>query len=94
MVAKRVKKYEKMMTHQIPSYLAFCTPGQNKKKKTKQGTNSETLKRNKHTQQQLHISQWISRNEKKWVTSNMKRSKESRHSWKSSKQPNHGKIVN
>ena len=26
--------------------------------------------------------------------SNMKRSKESRHSWKSSKQPNHGKIVN
>ena len=56
MVTKRVKKYEKMMTHQIPSHLAFCTPGQNKKK-TKQGTNSETLKRNKQTQQQLHISQ-------------------------------------
>ena len=36
------------MTHQIPSHLAFCTPGQNKKK-TKQGTNPETLKRNKQT---------------------------------------------
>ena len=58
MVTKRVKKYEKMMTHQIPSHLAFCTPGQNKKKKkTKQGTNPKTLKRNKQTQQQLHISQ-------------------------------------
>jgi len=46
-----------MMTHQIPSHLAFCILGQNKKKKTKQGTNPETLKRNKQTQQQLHISQ-------------------------------------
>ena len=55
MVTKRVKKYEKMMTHQIPSHLAFCTPGQNKK--TKKGTNPETLKRNKQTQQQFHISQ-------------------------------------
>ena len=55
MVTKRVKKYEKMMTHQIPSHLAFCTPGQNQK--AKQGTNPETLKRNKQTQQQLHISQ-------------------------------------
>ena len=35
MVTKRVKKYEKMMTHQIPSHLAFCTPGQNKKKKAR-----------------------------------------------------------
>ena len=55
MVAKRVKKYEKMMTHQIPPHLAFCTPGQNKK--VEQGTNLETLKRDKQTQKQLHISQ-------------------------------------
>ena len=54
MVTKMVKKYEKMMTHQIPSHLAFCTPGQNQK--AKQGTNPETLKRNKQTQKQLHIS--------------------------------------
>ena len=54
MVTKWVKKYEKMMTHQIPSHLAFCTPGQKKKNKE---TNPETLKRNKQTQQQLHISQ-------------------------------------
>ena len=51
-----------MMTHQIPPHLAFCTPGQNQK--AKQGTNPETLKRNKQTQKQLHISQWISRNER------------------------------
>ena len=43
-----------MITHQIPSHLAFCTPRQNQK--AKQGTNSETLKRNKQTQKQLHIS--------------------------------------
>ena len=43
------------MTHQIPPHLAFCTPGQNQK--AKQGTNPETLKRNKQTQKQLHISQ-------------------------------------
>jgi len=48
------------MTHQIPPHLAFCTPGQNQK--AKHGTNPETLKRNKQTQKQLHISQWISRN--------------------------------
>ena len=41
------------MTHQIPPHLAFCTPGQNQK--AKQGTNPETLKRNKQTQKQLHI---------------------------------------
>ena len=50
------------MTHQIPPHLAFCTPGQNQK--AKQGTNPKTLKRNKQTQKQLHISQWISRNER------------------------------
>jgi len=50
------------MTHQIPPHLAFCTPGQNQK--AKQGTNPETLKRNKQTQKQLHISQRISRNER------------------------------
>jgi len=44
-----------MMTHQIPSHLAFCTLGQNQK--AKQGTNPKTLKRNKQTQKQLHISQ-------------------------------------
>ena len=43
------------MTHQIPPHLAFCTPGQNQK--GKQGTNPETLKRNKQTQKKLHISQ-------------------------------------
>ena len=32
------------MRHQIPSHLAFCTPGKNQK--AKQGTNPETLKRN------------------------------------------------
>ena len=36
------------MTHQIPPHLAFCTPGQNQKEK--QGTNPETLKRNKQIQ--------------------------------------------
>ena len=41
-------------THQIPPHLAFCTPGQNQK--AKPGTNLETLKRNKQTQKQLHIS--------------------------------------
>ena len=50
------------MTHQIPPHLAFCTPGQNQK--AKQGTNPKTLKRNKQTQKKLHISQWISRNER------------------------------
>ena len=35
MVTKRVKKYEKMMTHQIPSHLVFCTPGKNKKNKAR-----------------------------------------------------------
>jgi len=48
------------MTHQIPPHLAFCTPGPNKK--AKQGTNPETLMRNKQIQKLLHISQWISRN--------------------------------
>ena len=55
MVTKRVKKYEKIMTHQIPPHLAFFTPGQNQK--ANQRTNPETLKRNKQTQKQLHISQ-------------------------------------
>ena len=50
------------MTHQIPPHLAFCTPGQNQK--AEQGTNPETLKGNKQTQKQLHISQRIWRNEK------------------------------
>ena len=50
------------MTHQIPPHLAFCTPGQNQK--AEQGTNPETLKRDKQTQKHLHISQWISRNER------------------------------
>ena len=45
MVTKRIKKLEKIMTHQIPPHLAFCTPGQNKK--AEQGTNPETLKRDK-----------------------------------------------
>ena len=36
------------MTHEIPPHLAFFTPGQNQK--AKQGTNSETLKRNKQIQ--------------------------------------------
>jgi len=49
------------MTHQIPPHLAFCTPGQNQK--AKQGTNPKTFKRDKQTQKQLHISQWILRNE-------------------------------
>ena len=43
------------MTHQIPPHLAFCTPGQNQK--AEQGTNPETLKRDKQTQKHLHISQ-------------------------------------
>ena len=43
------------MTHQIPPYLAFCTPGKNQN--AKQGTNLETLKRDKQTQKHLHISQ-------------------------------------
>ena len=55
MVTKRVKKQEKIMTHQIPPHLAFCTPGQNQKAKL--GKNPETLKRNKETQKQLHMSQ-------------------------------------
>jgi len=42
------------MTHQIPSHLAFCTPGKNQK--AKQETNPKTLKRNKQTQKQLHFS--------------------------------------
>ena len=50
------------MTHQIPSYLAFCTPGQNQK--AEQETNPETLKRDEQTQKHLHTSQWISRNER------------------------------
>ena len=43
------------MTHQIPPHLAFCTPWQNQK--AEQGTNPETLKRDKQTQKHLHISQ-------------------------------------
>ena len=43
------------MTHQIPPHLAFCTPGKNQK--AKQGTNPQTLKRDKQTQKHLHISQ-------------------------------------
>ena len=39
-----------------PPHLAFCTFGKNFKKKTKQEKNPETLKRNKQTQKQLHIS--------------------------------------
>ena len=62
MATKRVKKYEKIMTHQIPPHLAFCTLGQNQK--AEQGTNLETLKRDKQTQKHLHISQWIWRNER------------------------------
>ena len=49
------------MTHQIPPHLAFCTPRQNPK--AEQGTNPETLKRDKQTQKPLHLSQWIWRNE-------------------------------
>ena len=55
MVTKRGKKYEKIMTNQIPPHLAFCTPGQNQK--AKQGTNPETLNKNKQTQKHLHNSQ-------------------------------------
>ena len=43
------------MTYQIPPPLAFCTPGQNQK--VEQGTNPETLNRDKQTQKHLHISQ-------------------------------------
>ena len=32
------------MTHQIPSHLAFCTPGQNKKKKNKARDKSKDIK--------------------------------------------------
>jgi len=42
------------MTHQIPPHLAFCTPGKNQK--AKQGTNPETLKRNKHTKTITYFS--------------------------------------
>ena len=72
------------MVHQNPPYVAFCTPGQNEIKNKIQGYQRETDK----------TFTYFSMNIKEWVTSNMKRSKESRHSWKSSKQPNHGKIVN
>ena len=41
-------KMHNPLTHQIPPHLAFCTPGKNQK--AKQGTNPETLKRNKQTQ--------------------------------------------
>ena len=50
------------MTHQIPPHLAFCTPGQNHE--TEQGTKPETSKRDKQTHKHLHISQWISGNER------------------------------
>ena len=40
------------MTHQIPPHLAFCTPGQNQK--AEQGTNPETLKRDKQTDMNPH----------------------------------------
>jgi len=50
------------MTHQILPHLAFCTLEQNQK--AEQGTNPETLKRDKQTQKYLHISQWISSNER------------------------------
>ena len=40
----------------------FCTPEQNQK--AEQGTNPNTLKRDKQIQKYLHISQWISRNER------------------------------
>ena len=44
MVTKRVKKYEKMMTHQIPSHLAFRTLGQNKKNKARDKSNKNIKK--------------------------------------------------
>ena len=50
------------MAHQIPPHLAFCTLGQNQK--AEQGTNLETLKRDKRTQKHLYISQRIPRNER------------------------------
>ena len=74
------------MAHQNPPYLAFFTPGQKEIKNKIQGYLRETDKT--FTYFSINIKEW-----KKWVTSNMKRSKESRYSWKSSKQPNHGKIV-
>ena len=48
---KGSRKWDKIMTHQIPPYLAFCTPGQNQK--AEQGTNPETLKRDKQTPAEL-----------------------------------------
>ena len=42
------------MTHQIPPHLAFCAPGQNQK--AEQGTNPETLKRDKQTKTFTYFS--------------------------------------
>ena len=44
MVQKGLRKWDKIMTHQIPPYLAFCTPGQNEIKKKIQGYQRETNK--------------------------------------------------
>ena len=41
MVQKGFRKYKKMMAHQNPPYLAFCTPGQNETKNKIQGYQRE-----------------------------------------------------
>ena len=44
MVQKGLRKWDKIMTNQIPPYLAFCTPGQNETKNKIQGYQRETNK--------------------------------------------------
>ena len=52
-MTKRVKKYDKMITHQIPSHLAFCTLGQNKKKMKGKKRGNEKLRREEGEKEEM-----------------------------------------
>ena len=44
MMQKGLRKWDKIMTHQIPPYVAFCTPGKNETKNKIQRYQRETKK--------------------------------------------------